>query len=66
MSKFFREACRIVDAAIASKGEPVSVEDRNKRVMAAEHNLRNGVTANRIDTRSRLTTIRIEVPKESA
>lgn len=59
METIFQRACRLVDTEIRRSGAGVSAVERNKRVQAAEFNLRNGVPATKIDTRSQITTLSV-------
>src|SRR5215475_2563775 len=46
MSRYFREACRIVDDAIRRAGEQVDWLERNRRVQVVEHQLTEGALVN--------------------
>lgn len=58
-NSLFQQAARIVDAAIRKSGEIITCEERNKRVMAAEYNLRRGTVPDQIDTRSTLSLLSV-------
>lgn len=42
----FKQACRLVDEQIKKDGVEVSVVDRNRRVLAVDHQLRHGMEVN--------------------
>jgi hypothetical protein len=50
----------LVDAAIRASGETISEIDRNKRVLAAEYKLRQGVPEEKLDTRAQISVISVE------
>lgn len=64
-TSLFRKACKIVDDHILQTGEQITPEERNRRVMAAEYNLRNGKPADNLDCRSRMTVLSFSVPERS-
>lgn len=61
MQGYFRKACDIVDSQIARTGEVVSAIDRNKRVAAAEHQLKHGDSP---DGKARLMVLRFSAPSK--